>query len=321
MKRFFLLPLAVVAFLASPLLLSCSGGDDEAVTFTKFEVSPDQIETFVGYTEQITITTEPVVDLNGSVRYSILPGSSNPTAVSISESGLVTGVEEGECTIVVSSLDGRFYKKIPTIVNAAPVAVASFVIDGEYDDPANKSVNVDSSDLTLQFTATMSPLEASVKGMAWSLENNTSDATIDENGLLTLGSTGGVVDVVATLTAFDDTLYIDRVKVTINHINIIPVSSIVFDFESKKIVVGETYTLNPTFEPAEATIKEATYLSENTDVATIDANSGKITAISAGTTTITATAADGSEVTAPVTIEVVNGIGLPDIEAGGSTLQ
>ena len=56
---------------------------------------------------------------------------------------------------------------------------------------------------------------------------------------------------------------------------------------------GAAETLEVTVTPDNATNKEVTWTSSNTDAATVDGN-GKVTAVSAGTATVTATAADGS---------------------------
>ena len=60
--------------------------------------------------------------------------------------------------------------------------------------------------------------------------------------------------------------------------------------------VGQTATLTASVTPADAEIKTCTWDSSNTSVATVDKNTGVVTAVGAGTTQITASADDGGYV-------------------------
>ena len=74
---------------------------------------------------------------------------------------------------------------------------------------------------------------------------------------------------------------------------------------------GGTATLTATVSPTDADIKDVTWKSSNTSVATVDVN-GKVTAVAAGTAMITVTTADGSKTaTCEVTVTVpVTGVSL-----------
>ena len=67
--------------------------------------------------------------------------------------------------------------------------------------------------------------------------------------------------------------------------------------------VGQTATLTATVLPNNATDKTVTWISNNTSVATVDAN-GKVTAVANGTATITARTNDGSNLSASCSITV-----------------
>ena len=74
----------------------------------------------------------------------------------------------------------------------------------------------------------------------------------------------------------------------------IPVESIEIGFSGGKLLLGQTYQINPTVLPENATDKTVIYYSNDTEVATVSA-SGLITAVGVGTATITASAGGKSD--------------------------
>jgi len=72
------------------------------------------------------------------------------------------------------------------------------------------------------------------------------------------------------------------------------------------IVVGQTTTLTVSVTPSNASNKSVTWSSQNTGIATVDAQTGVVTGVSAGTVIIRATAADGSGVTADKSVTVTS---------------
>ena len=84
------------------------------------------------------------------------------------------------------------------------------------------------------------------------------------------------------------------------------VSSITLNNSSIELDKGSTATLTATIAPSNATIKNIVWRSSNPQIATVD-QSGKVTALSAGTATITAMANDGSNVSASCKV-VVKGV-------------
>ena len=86
------------------------------------------------------------------------------------------------------------------------------------------------------------------------------------------------------------------------------VTSITLSPSSASLTVGDTQQLTATISPSNATNKDVTWSSSNTDVATVN-SSGFVTANSVGSATITCKANDGSGVTATceVTTEMGNG--------------
>jgi hypothetical protein len=102
-------------------------------------------------------------------------------------------------------------------------------------------------------------------------------------------------------------LQANAVKVVEN----IPVESIEIGFSGGKLWVGQTYQINPTVLPADATDKTVTYYSNNTEVATVS-SSGLVTAVATGTATITASAGGKSDTVVFTVVENTYSAGYND---------
>ncbi len=81
------------------------------------------------------------------------------------------------------------------------------------------------------------------------------------------------------------------------------VTSITLNEASKNLVVGDTFQLIATVLPSDATNKDVTWNSSNSDVASID-RAGMVTALKAGNTTVTVTSNSKSTVKATCTVTV-----------------
>lgn len=85
------------------------------------------------------------------------------------------------------------------------------------------------------------------------------------------------------------------------------VESIQLGVTNKKVFLGNTYKpAQISIAPGNAGNRHLLWSSQDESVATVDANTGEVTAVGAGMVTITATAADGSGATASYTVEVVD---------------
>lgn len=87
------------------------------------------------------------------------------------------------------------------------------------------------------------------------------------------------------------------------YMEIIPVTGLDLEAASTDLVVGEGRQLTAVFTPANATLKNLRWESDNERVARVDAN-GHVTATGEGETSITATTTDGSNIMASIHISV-----------------
>lgn len=86
----------------------------------------------------------------------------------------------------------------------------------------------------------------------------------------------------------------------------VAVTSITLNHDNTDLPLDESFTLEATVTPDNATDKTVTWSTDNESVATVSED-GEVTAISVGTATITATANDGSGVTASCNVTVTPG--------------
>lgn len=94
----------------------------------------------------------------------------------------------------------------------------------------------------------------------------------------------------------------------------IAVTGVSLDQQTLNLVYGDTATLTATVVPANATNKAVSFSSSNPAVVTVDAISGEITTVGAGTATITVTTADGS-LSASCAVTVQGRLSILDVKA------
>lgn len=82
----------------------------------------------------------------------------------------------------------------------------------------------------------------------------------------------------------------------------VPVTKVTIDKAKTTMYVGESMVLSASCTPANATDQTLTFSSSAPAVATVDKNTGKVTALKAGTVVITAAAGNGRQDTITLTI-------------------
>jgi len=269
-------------------------GCKKEVAVTGVTVSPTTVSLAPGGTQQLAASVQPSNATNKKVTWR----SSNTALATVSDGGLITIpaiATAGVVTITVTTEDGD---------KSADCSVTVLVpVTGINIAPAgNVTVEVGK---TATLTATVAPSNASNKTVTWS-SLNTNIATVNAQTGVVTGVSVGTANIRATaadgsgVTA-DKSVTVATSVIRITGITIAPSGDV-------SVVVNETATLTATVAPDNATNKSVTWSSLNTGIATVDAQTGLVTGVSAGTATIRATAADGSGVTATKTVTVITAI-------------
>jgi uncharacterized protein YjdB len=149
---------------------------------------------------------------------------------------------------------------------------------------------------TQQFTAMVSPANATLKNVTWT-SSNTAVATVSATGVV---RAVGIGNAIITATSAQDPTKKASVSVSVTSAKI-SVSSVTLNLKTAKLTPNQSIQLTATVNPDNATNKKIVWGSSNTKVASVDAN-GKLTARALGTATITA--ASEADRTKKVTVSV-----------------
>jgi uncharacterized protein YjdB len=230
------------------------------------------------------------VDLGGTnIGFSVNGGSSITVVNSISTTNLAANTTKVNIKNVASS--GR------VDFDSFEFTYKDYPVTGISITPETSSISGIGN--TQQLTATLSPANATNKNVNWS-SSDESVVTVNSSGLV---SAVGVGSATITATTVDGS-FTDTALITVE--SIVSVNSISVSLASSTIASNSTTQATETVLPAEATIKEVTWSSSNTSIATVN-SSGLVTANNtglAGTSVIRATATDGSGVFGEATLTV-----------------
>lgn len=125
-----------------------------------------------GTTSQLTATVSPATALNTDVIWT----SSDETIAMVSQTGLVTAVGDGTCTVTCTAQDGSG-------VTATCTVTVVQLVNGITLDQTSLSLNTGMKK-TAQLTATISPDNASNKNVTWTSDDE-AVATVSQTGLVT----------------------------------------------------------------------------------------------------------------------------------------
>ena len=223
--------------------------------------------------------------------------SNREQVVTVDENGVVTGVGRGSATITVTSRDKHTSAEfnvqvVQQVTGLELTAKSSFLGAGK----------------TTKLKAVTLPDDAGNKNVTY-LSSDESIATVAKDGTVSAKNPGSVT---ITATSEDDTTITASVTLTIVRL----ATKVEFVEKEPRMHVGDTLQLNWKVSPDDATQGAVTFTSENTKVATVDAN-GLVTGVKAGNTYIVVETSDGSAHKARVKVYVdqpVEGVSMENAE-------
>ena len=250
---------------------------------TEINLNQTSVYIQVGATFQFEATILPETATNKNLRWS----SGNLEVASIDANGVVTAHAIGTTTINVLAEDGS------GITASATVNVIPTPADGiEIQTPASTQFKVGE---TISLTAIVSPEDATDKSVVWSSDNN-NIATVSTTGVVTAVNVGKVNIKATNSAGLSDEITLTVIPTLAENIIVMP--------SQLTLKVNESGALTVNITPVSTTDKGVSFVSSNTEVATVDAE-GKVTALSLGETVITARTNDGSNLSASCKVTVI----------------
>ena len=199
----------------------------------------------------------------------------------------------------VSKVDPGKSDYITVTVTSGTIYVTSVELNRSY-------VSIEEGE-TFTLSATICPINASNKSLAWS-SSNTSIATVSSSGKVTAKSRGYVT---ITATAKDGSGRRDCCEFYVT--GDVLVGSITVSPSYLELTKGESRRLYETVCPTNASNKCVRWSSSNTNIVFVNPDSGLVYAQNAGTSTITVTATDGSGKKGTCTVNVNPPIAVTDV--------
>lgn len=268
---------------------------------TGIDINKQVLTLVVGSTEKLIKTVHPEnVYRPDSVTWT----SSNPSIATVDSTGKVTAISTGTANISVKTND-RGYTASCTVTVKPAIKVTGgtkrtgIVCRNIYitSDSAWTAETTDSW-LTMYTTTDYSKR---AKTMSGSAGTDVAAYVWLEELPLTIASRTGKITFRNAYSSYILDIVQDRTDA--------PMTGVSFKSTSGTLAAGETMMLIPTFEPSYATDRRVTWSSNNTAVATVDAN-GNVKGIAPGTANITVRTTDGgftAEYTVVVNLEIIGG--------------
>ena len=272
----------------------------QTVAVTGVSVSASSVELTEGGTQTINVTVSPSNATDKTVSFS----SDNTSVATVDSNGKITAVGPGTATITVTTKDGNKTAKVTVTVAAAAVKVESVTLDKDKIElTAGESAALSASVL---------PVDASNKSVTWSSSDETV-VTVDQKGVLAAVAEGTATITVTTADGGKTA----SCEVTVKEL---AVEGITIEPAAASLMEGTTLQLTAKVSPADAS-QEVEWASQNPDVATVDMNTGLVTAVSPGTVRIVARSKSFTDKQAVCEITVTQDTSLKGIQLSASALN
>ncbi|MBQ8367070.1 MAG: Ig-like domain-containing protein [Alistipes sp.] len=283
MKNYLLLAVAAVALAFTACKKDDPGADTpQVVAVTGVSLNTSAVALEVDDSVTLTATVAPANATNKGVEWSVADD-----AIATVKNGVVTAVAIGETTVTATTVDGGFTATATITVAESIVEVTGVTLD----KPGLELEIGDSETLT----ATITPADATNKGVSWSTAND-AIATVVE-GVVTAVAAG---ETTVTVTTADGG-FTATANVVVKAAPI-KVDGVSLDKTMVALEIGESLKLNATVTPANADDKSVTWSVGNDSIATV--KDGTVTGVAVGETNVTVTTTDGG-FTATIPVKVV----------------
>lgn len=268
-------------------MVECSGGSGD-LNYANNDVTailaPNRVTAMTLDQQNVVMVSGDTIQLNGqftpanATDKTIYWFSSNDKVVAVDENGNISAVALGNAEIKAVSADGKFE-------DTCNVTVSTNVpVTGVSVNPAELTVLVGN---TSQLVADIKPVNATNKGVTWSTNNYSVASVNSSTGVITAKNAGTAI--ITAKTA--DGGYTSTCRVTVVTAPI-AVTGIKLNQSSAVIYAGEVFRLIETVSPSNATNKNVTWESTDTNVVTVS-DSGFVTAIAKGTAEVKVRTEDG----------------------------
>lgn len=269
-------------------------GVSENITLTVYSIPVENItvvpanpEVFIGDSLQLEISISPE---NATIQDISWIVESNDYAI-ISNTGMITGLAEGEVQVTVLATDDSGVSESFT-VNIVKRSITNITLI-----PSTIELTIGES-TTIE--AIISPENATITELQW-ISSNENIATVSNGSIVAIGE--GSVTITATST--DGSNISGNATVSVSSIQPISVTT----SESIGFMLGDdSQTLTATVLPQNTSNKAVRWYSSNTAIATVDSITGEVTPIGEGTCEITVECIVDRSITATCNVTVANEI-------------
>ncbi len=249
----------------------------KVIAVTSVVLGNTELTLVEGEEEKLAVAVTP----ENATDKSVVWESGNESVATVSQEGLVTAVGEGKATITVKTNDGGFSALCEVTVKKKVIAVTG--------------VKLSAASMTLRegdkgtLTATVEPANATNKNVEWwTSDLDVVSVTSTSGGSNSYVEARGAGKATVTVKT-EDGEFSASCEITVEKKEV-PVTGIALEQSSLLLAVGNTYTLRAHVQPSNATDQDIQWGSSNGGVATVD-QTGKVTAVAAGTADIIATLA------------------------------
>lgn len=222
---------------------------------------------YVGDSARLSYVVLPKDATDPSVTWT----SSNPSIVTVDNSGRVTAKSAGSAVVFVKTMDGSYTAFCTITVRQVPTGIKFDV----------SQLELRTGD-TYHLKTTLAPKDSTDTLLVWE-SSDTQVAMVDDNGKITAKKSG-----TAVISARTESGAVAYCKLTVKQ----AVEGLILNFDEKTLFLGDTFQLKASMNPTKASVQDVTWKSSNTKVATVSA-SGFVEGLTGGTAIITCTTKDG----------------------------